>query len=283
MMNRRHFVRLSAGAAAGGLLGLEHPSFLGKAEAAQSTLDRIGLQLYTVRTLLERDFEGTMAAVANVGFHEVEFHDYFGREPRQVRDLLAGLGLDAPASHFPWEALRNDPDGVIETAIAIGHRYVILAWLPPEDRASIDQYADLAAFCNRMGELSKSAGLEFAFHNHDFDFYPIDGKVPFDLLLSETDSDLVDFELDLFWTTKAGRDPLEYFENHPGRFPLCHVKDKAEDQSMVEVGAGGIDFASIFAASELAGLKYYFVEHDEPADPLTSIRSSLEYLEALRY
>ena len=283
MMNRRHFVRLSAGAAAGGLLGLEHVSFLAKAEAAQSSLDRIGVQLYTVRTLLENDFEGTMAAVADIGFHEVEFHDYFGREPQQVRELLTDLGLDAPASHFPSESLRDDPEGVIETALAIGHRYVILAWLPPEDRASIDQYADLAAFCNRMGKLAKSAGLRFAFHNHDFDLYPIEGTVPFDLLISETDPDLVDFELDLFWTTKAGHDPLDYFESHPGRFPLCHVKDMAEDQNMVEVGGGGIDFASIFAASNRAGLEYYFVEHDEPADPLASIRSSFEYLQTLRY
>ena len=156
MIDRRQFVRISAGAAAVGLVGLEHPSLVRLAAAAGGrSLDRIGVQLYTVRRLMEQDFEGTLEAVAKIGFHEVEFHDYFGRQPQQVRDLLDQLGLDAPACHFPWPTLRDDLESAIQTAKTIGHRYVILAWMPPEDRSAIEQYQDLAAFCNRAGKAQK--------------------------------------------------------------------------------------------------------------------------------
>jgi sugar phosphate isomerase/epimerase len=164
-----------------------------------------------------------------------------------------------------------------------GHSYVLLAWLPPEDRSSLAQYRDLAALCNEVGKTCTSAGLQFAYHNHDFEFRTIDGQVPFDVLLNETDPDHVEFEIDLYWITKGGRDPLDYFQAHPGRFTLCHVKDMAEGGAMADVGSGQIDFAAIFARSEQAGLRYFFVEHDEPPDPLASIDSSFNYLKTLRF
>lgn len=284
MLDRRQFVRISAGAALGGLLGFESTSLIGATQAAGArTLDRIGVQLYTVRTLMEKDFEGVLRAVAGIGFHEVEFHDYFGHSPQKVRSLLDELGLDAPAAHFPWPDLRENIDGAIAMAKTIGHRYVILAWLPPEDRSTLAQYEDLAAFCNKAGEACRQAGLQFAYHNHDWEFQPLEGQVPFDLLLNETDPDLVDFEMDLYWITKGGRSPFDYFESHPGRFPLCHVKDMGTNQEWADVGSGSIDFASIFARGEQAGLKYYFVEHDEPVDPLASIEASFDHLESLNY
>lgn len=283
MIDRRHFVKLSTGTALAGFMGIKTLGSGRGAWASPREIDRIGVQLYSVRHLMERDFEGTLEAVARIGFHEVEFHDYFGRSSQEVRALLAELGLDAPAAHFPWQGLNDDPDAIIETAKEVGHRYVILAWLPPEDRSSVEQVQKLAELCNRWGESCRKAGLQFAYHNHDFEFHPIDGQVPFDILLNETDPDLVEFEIDLFWIIKGGRDPLEYFENHPGRFTLCHVKDMAPDQQMVDVGAGEIDFASIFQHSEQAGLKYYFIEHDNPADPLASIESSFKHLEALSF
>jgi len=284
MMDRRHFVRLSCGAAIGGFLGLEHLSRAAAGEVAgDRRLERIGVQLYTVRTLLEEDFEGTLEAVAEIGYDQVEFHRYFGRSPDEVRQILERLGLTSPAAHFPWEEFRTDPAGIIETAQAVGHRYVILAWMPPEERSSIAQYQSLAAFLDEMGTACKAAGLEFAYHNHDFEFAAIDGRVPFDILLNETDPDLVDFEIDFFWMIKGGRDPLSCFASYPGRFRLCHIKDMAPGQQMVDVGAGDIDFATLLAHSDQAGLKYFFVEHDEPGDPLASIAASYDYLSALRY
>jgi sugar phosphate isomerase/epimerase len=232
---------------------------------------------------MEKDFEGTLGAVADIGFRQVEFHDYFGREPRQVREILDRLGLAAPAASFSWQAIKDDHDAVIETALAVGHLYVLLAWLPPEDRTSIAQYRDLAALCNEVGEACQSAGLRFAYHNHDFEFQPIDGQVPFDVLLNETDPDHVEFEIDLFWTVKGGQNPLVYFQSHPGRFTLCHVKDMAGGGTMADVGTGRIDFATIFAKSQQAGLRYFFVEHDNPSDPLASIESSFNHLKNLRF
>ena len=284
MLDRRQFVRISAGAALGGLVGVEVGPLLAAPPAADHrTLERIGVQLYTVRTLLERDFEGTLESVARIGYHTVEFHDYFDHTPQQVRGLLDRLGVDAPAAHFRWPDLQSDLGGVIETAQIIGHRYVILPWLPPEDRATLDQYRYLAEFCNRAGETCREAGLQFGYHHHDWEFQPLEGEVPFDLMLAETDPDLVEFEMDLYWITKGGRSPFEYFDSHPGRFTLCHVKDMGRDRSWADVGSGSIDFASIFARSEQAGLRYFFVEHDEPADPLVSIATSFDYLESLEF
>lgn len=284
MLDRRDFVRLSAGVALGGVLGGDRLALAGSGAApGERSIEKIGVQLYTVRDLLEKDFEGTLAGVAQIGFQQVEFHRYFGRSPEEVRDLLARLGLEAPAKHYSWEEFQDDPDKIVESAGIAGHRYVLLAWMPPEARSSITQYQELAAFFNQMGKACQSAGLKFAFHNHEFEFTPIDGKVPFDVLLNETDPDLVEFEIDLFWTIQGGHDPLAYFKSHPGRFTLCHIKDRAEGGDMVDVGAGEIDFASIFAQMDLGGLQYFFVEHDEPVDPMVSIKTSFQYIEALRF
>lgn len=284
MIDRRHFVKISTGAAFGGILGLAHPSpARGCAALGGRSLERIGVQLYTVRALMEQDFEATLAAIAAIGYRQVEFHDYFGHRPEQVREILDRLGLVTPAAHFSWQAIYEDPDGVIETARAVGHRYVILPWLPPEERTSIAQYRKLASLCNEVGEACTSAGLQFAYHNHDFEFQSIDGQVPFDLLLNETDPHHVEFEIDLYWTVKGGCDPLDHFDAHPNRFTLCHIKDMVEDGGMADVGAGLIDFAAIFAKGEQAGLQYFFVEHDQPTDPLASIEASFNHLEELRF
>ena len=284
MIDRRYFVKVSAGAACGGILGLEHLTLARVAEATgHRSLDRIGVQLYTVRSLLDEDFEGTLEAIAEIGFQQVEFFNYFGRQPQEVRGILDELSLETPAAHFPWQAIKENHEAVIETALAVGHRYVLLAWFPPEERSTISQYQELAALCNRVGRACTSAGLRFAYHNHDFEFQAIDGQVPFDLLLNETDPDHVEFEIDLYWIVNGGCDPLAYFEAHPGRFTLCHVKDMAEGESMADVGAGRIDFATIFAKGEQAGLRYFFVEHDEPEDPLASIEASFNYLKRLRF
>ncbi len=283
-MDRRSFVKATAGVALGGMLGLRRgPAAWAAARVRTRSLGKIGVQLYTVRSLMERDFAGTLEAVADAGFQEVEFAGYFGRPPEEVKAMLEGVGLEAPAAHVPLDALTGDLAGTVEAARAAGHRYLLCAWLAPEDRVSIARYQELAALWNEAGRACREAGMRFGYHNHDFEFETIGGRMPFDVLLEETDPELVDFELDLFWITKGGQDPLRYFERHPGRFPLCHVKDMAADGEMVEVGQGGIDFAAIFAQAELAGLKHFFVEHDQPADPLASIAVSHDYLRALRF
>lgn len=276
MLDRRSFFKISA-AAMGAAYGLPKG-------AAGRTLDRVGLQLYTVRSLMERDFAGTLKQVAEAGYQEVEFAGYFGNEPGAVREILDQVGLDPVAAHLPREAFEKRIDEVIAAAEVIGHRYLILPWLDPGQR-TVEGYESLATMCNDAGKACKSAGLTYGYHNHEFEFEPLadGGKKGFDILLEQTDPDLVTLEMDLFWIARGGADPLAYFERYPGRFALCHVKDMDQDGQMVDVGDGMIDFARIFARSEQAGLEHYIVEHDQPADPLYSIKTSRDNLAVVEF
>jgi len=248
-------------------------------------LTKIGVQLYTVREDMKKDFEGTLAKVASIGYQEVEFAGYYNRTPKQVRDLLDSNRLSAPASHIPLETLRKDIAGSIEAAKTIGLRYIICPWLDPAERRSLDDYKRHADFFNRTGEACQKAGLQFGYHNHDFEFTQLEGEMPYDVLLKGTDPKLVKMELDLYWITRAGQDPLAYFERQPARFELVHVKDMARtpDRAPVEVGRGTIDFKTIFARAERAGVKHFLVEQDEPKSGLDSIKESLEYLRRLEW
>jgi len=241
----------------------------------------LGIQLYTLRGILPDDFEGTLARLAEIGYREVEFAGYHGREPAAVRAALARAGLAAPSAHVPIEALENDWPRTLEAARTIGHQWLVVAWVPEELRPDLDGWRRVAERFNHAAAAAREAGLGFAYHNHDFEFVPLEGRVPYDVLLEETDPDLVRLELDLYWITKGGHDPLDYFQRFPGRFPLVHVKDMGEDGGMVDVGRGTIDFARVIARAEQAGITHWFVEHDVPADPLRTARVSYQNLRAL--
>lgn len=283
--DRRQFLAAAGAGLAGAMLPVLLPGPLEAAalESPAGRLGPIGVQLYTLRSILPRDFEGTLAALREIGYREVEFAGYHGRSVKQVRSALDRAGLSAPASHVPFEALRDEPNRVLDEAEAVGHKYLVVAWLAEADRQSVPALVRTAAAFNRIGEQVSERGLHFAYHNHDFEFVRVGGRVPFDLLLDDTVSDLVSFEMDLFWVAKGGADPLAYFEQYPGRFPLVHVKDMAAGQKMTEVGKGNIDWGRIFAKRKLAGIEHYFVEHDEPTDPLASVRTSYDYLRKLRF
>ena len=283
MINRRRFLKSAAGASFGGLW-IAHTSF-GR-NLVKNKMKAIGLQLYTVRNQMEKDFDDTLAKVASIGYKEVEFAGYFNRTPQQVKSVMSANGLTSPSTHVSLKALSENWQKTIETAAAIGHRYLICAYLVPEERKSLDDYKRHADEFNRAGEACKKAGIQFGYHNHDFEFPPLDGAVPFDLLLQKTDANLVKIELDLYWIIKAKQDPLKYFASHPGRFPLLHVKDmdNTPKQFFTEVGRGVIDFKPIFAQSRKAGVKHYFVEQDQcPGSPLDSIKVSFDYLSKLEF
>jgi sugar phosphate isomerase/epimerase len=169
---------------------------------------------------------------------------------------------------------REDPLPLIEKATAVGNDYVTVAWLNPEDRQSLDDYRRWADTFNQAGEVCRENGIRLAYHNHDFELLPIDGQLPFDILLSETDPALVDFELDMFWVRKAGQDIINVLNKAPGRFTMAHIKDMDEQGNMVEVGTGVINFESILANEAAMGLRHLFAEHDEPADPFKSVAIS---------
>lgn len=283
VITRRSFVKGAAGAVFGGM-SLAGSELL--AARYVKGIERVGLQLYTLRREMEKDFEGTLDKVAAIGFKEVEFAGYFGRTPQQVKAALSRSGLSAPAAHVPLQSMRTDWSKTLESANQMGHRYLVLAYLLPDERKSLDDYKKLAELMSKAGEECKRAGLQFAYHNHDFEFESMQGGMPYDLLLKETDPKLVKMELDLYWIAKAGQEPAKYFAMYPGRFELFHVKDMdgTARKHFTEVGRGVIDFKQIFGQSKQSGVKHYFVEQDEtPGSPFDSIKVSYDYLRQVRF
>jgi sugar phosphate isomerase/epimerase len=259
--------------------------------AAPHRIEKIGLELYTVRGALDKDFEGTLARVAKDGYKEVELAQVFAHlpdfspSPKRAREILDANGLSAPASHIPYSAISTENlPKVIEASKILGHSYVVN---PSIDRAVLKQpdgWKRAAEAFNRAGEETMKFGIQFGYHNHVEEFKPLpDGKLPYDVLLDETDPKLVNMEMDLGWAHEAGADPLKYFAKYPGRFPLVHVKDFDKNRTMVDVGKGEIDWKAIFSKADLAGIKHYFVEFDDPKSPFDSIQASYAYLENLRF
>lgn len=291
-ITRRTFLgQLAAGAAVSGRA---------LSAVADQRIERLGVQLYTVRTLLAKDFEGTLAKVAGLGYKEVEFAGYFDQAPKTVRGILDRHGLTAPAAHVDYPSLGERFPQVVEASQVVGHRFLVNPWIDEQMRKQPDIWKRAAETFNRAGEISRKAGIQFAYHNHHFEFVPVDGQRPYDTLLERCDPDLVKMELDLCWITAAGEDPLRYFQRYPGRFPLVHVKGLRAmpgraaspagvpiDQVLANISDVGaddvIDWKRIFAQSSQAGIRHYFVEHDRPASPLDSLRASARFLQDLRF
>jgi sugar phosphate isomerase/epimerase len=243
-------------------------------------LERIGIQLYTVRELMTRDAAGTLEKLATIGYKEVEFAGLYGKSARQMRALLDRYGLTAPSSHIGTAEMRGDWERTLADAATLGQRYITCAWIDERER-TLNGYREVAELFNRSGEAARKAGLQLCYHNHDFEFARLGDTVPYDLLLRDCDPKLVKMEMDIYWLVKGGRDPLEYFQWYPGRFPLVHVKDMDASGKMVDVGKGVIGFRGIFEHAKQAGIEHSFVEHDEPKDPLATARASYEYLRTL--
>ena len=263
--------------------------------APSRRLKNIGLHLYTLRREMAQDFTGTLAKVAALGYSEMEFAGYFDKSSKEVRQILDQLGMTSPATHIPLPMIRDNLETEIETALIIGQKYMVVPFIPPNER-TLDHYHRNAELLNRAGEACKSAGLQMGYHNHNFEFAATDSQIPYDILLAETDPELVAMEMDLFWIMYAGVDPIPYFKKHPGRFAMLHVKDMDSSRRMVDVGSGSIDFAELFSYRNTAGFKHYFVEHDNPGgrrsggrrtgggragDGLTSVAASIKALRNL--
>jgi sugar phosphate isomerase/epimerase len=263
-ISRRLLLTAAASAGAAAALGLGP----GISPAAAGPTARVpGIQLYTLRGSMAEDPLSTLTAVAAMGFGAVEFAGYHGRDPATLKSWLDELGLSAPAAHVNPHELRDDPQRLIDDAVVMGHRYLVVAWLDEKDRRTADQYRGWAEVLNRAGEMARDAGVRMAYHNHDFEFVPVDGEVPQRVLMAETDPALVDFELDFFWVRKAGLDIAEVLAWAPERFRLAHLKDIDEEGNMVDVGTGTIDFAGLLSSELGAAIDHPFVEHDNSPDP----------------
>ncbi len=297
MMNRRAFLHTSVAAAAAS-------AFARDTWAQDRKIDRIGLQLYSVRTLMKADVAGTLAKVAAIGFKEVEFAGLFDQAPKDVRAMLDKNGLTAPATHVDWATVENKLPETIETARILGHQFIIVPYVGETERKQPDIWKRAADLFNKAGAETLKSGIQFAYHQHGFEFVPsaaLGGKLPYDYLLENTDPKLVKMELDICWTVAAEQDPVKYFERFPGRFPLVHVKDWLKDGSpgapyagalgpdtkftgqMANVGQGSIDWKRILSNAGKGGVKHYIVEHDNPKSPLEDLTGSFKYLSALRF
>ena len=295
-MDRRTFLGVLSGAAATTLMSRN----MVWAED-EHKINTIGIQLYTVRDALKRDYDGTLAQLAQMGYREVESgKDHDKPDPHEMRDALMRHGLTSPSYHVDWNSLGADWPKVIEANKIVGRTYLVNPWIDEEVRNKPDGWKHATDTLNKAGEISKKAGIQFAYHNHWIEFVPLaDGKLPYDILLENLDPNLVKMEMDLGWITVGGQDPVKYFERYPGRFPMVHVKyvhkltDAASVRSsrfagehmtiLADVGTGIINWKRIFAHSQQAGIKHYFVEHDNPKDGLQTARVSCEYLQKLRF
>lgn len=282
MPSRRNFVKQSA------LLSASF--FLDKSDWAYKE-SPIGVQLYTLRSDMQKDPRGTLEQVAKLGYKQVETFGYgggkwFGFTPQELATILKDNGLTSPSGHVfsgslflnkDWE---NAWQKAIEDASVIGQEYMVIPWLEEKGR-TIDNYKRIAEGLNKAAEYTRKAGKKTVYHNHDFEFVTVDGQSGFDILTKGTDAKQVFFELDIYWAVRAGRDPIALFQQYPHRFPLWHVKDmdKTEKKFFTEVGNGVIDFSSIFKKAGQSGMKHFFVEQDVcPGPPLESIGKSIAYL-----
>ena len=242
---------------------------------------KIGVQLWTVRDALAVSVPDTLEAVADAGYRNVEPFSFHGYTAEEFAALLDQYGLRAPSMHTNIDALANDLDQVIADANAIGARFVTLAWVAPEWRTE-EGVAEMAAILNEAGEQLRRSGMQLAYHNHDFEFTTVfdDGRTMYEVLTASTDPHLVKLQVDTYWVVAGGADPVEVIEEYGNRVVTLHVKDRAEDGSFADVGEGTIDFAEIF---DTRPFHYYFVENDQPDDPIDSINDSYGNLRSLCY
>jgi sugar phosphate isomerase/epimerase len=267
----------------------------------------IGIQLYTVNAPLQENARRTLETLRDIGFGEVESAGFAGRSAKEFRRLLDDAGLACPSAHLSFDL--DNLGAAFEDAHALGASYAASGSLPaPAGSArsaaasakrsmSLDEAKRTAELANRIGDAAKRAGLQYVYHNHDFEFVDQGGgAIGYDVLLRETDPRLVQFEIDCGWMIFAGHDPVEYFKKYPHRFAMIHVKDflppgrgnaapgGAADMQGAELGRGSIDYKPIFAAAGKAGLRHYFVEQEGPfarMDQLQAARVDYDYLHAM--
>ena len=295
MQNRREFLKISATGSVGMML-------LGSAGCSSGVVnDRksfgVGIQLYSIRDAMSADVPGTLKKVSDIGYKNLELASYadgkfYGYSPAEFKKLIGDLGLVPLSSHTQVESAGITMDKaklMADSHAELGVKFCIKPWIEPVDR-NIEQYKKMIADCNEVGKITKSVGIQFGYHNHNFEFNNINGIVPYyDIFLKEMDADLITMELDLFWASKAGQDPVEMFKKYPGRFQLLHMKDMHHNQApfyevvkddICSVGEGVIDFKKILAAKQTAGAKYIFVEDDNQGNgkPFEGIDTSIKNL-----
>jgi sugar phosphate isomerase/epimerase len=246
----------------------------------------VAIQLYTVREPSREDFEGTLRRLAAGGARAVEFAGYHGLPIGELRALLDELGLRVVGSHVPLAAWEARPEESLQEIVALGGEYGIVPWVPEERRGSAVSARELAANLNRWAEAARDAGLGFAYHHHEFEFDPLpdgDGDTMFDILTKETDPNLVGIEVDVYWAAYAGIDPAHLLRELQGRVPLLHLKDMASgpERAILPTGEGILRWDEILSAASAAGVRWWVIEQDNPANPENEALLAVRNAEAM--
>lgn len=319
-MNRRKFIQSSVLlTAAAGVL----PTWAKSMHEMQSA-EKYGVALFTLPKSLSEDFEGTLKMISEIGYKELEFYGpydysvqsakddwqnaagflgfsgsgYFGKSPKELKTLLDTYGLTAPSIHVDLPTLEQNMGAVAEAAHIIGHKYVGIAMIPDDMRQDLEGYKKTVEVFNKVGENAKKHGLTFFYHNHGYGHQPKEGTVPFSYILENTDPETVKMQMDVFWFTAAGVDPIAMLENNPGRFPLLHLKDMSEMKTfqgagetmqewmelfpyLADAGTGALPLEEIIQSAKNSGAKHFFLEKDMTPEPKSALQNSYNFLSNL--
>jgi sugar phosphate isomerase/epimerase len=278
MKTRRDFLKKTGTFAAGSLL---LPSF------AKTTkiVDNIGVQLYSVRKEMLADAKGTLKELSKIGVKQIESAGsekgyYYGLQPKEMKDICNDLGMTLSSGHIH---LDNKWQQTMEDAFSAGLQYLICSSMPTAGQ-TVDNYKKTAAAFNKAGDDCQKMNIKFGYHNHDYEFEKESGQVLYDVLLNDTNPNLVYMELDLGWVVASGNDPLAYFKKYPGRFPLWHLKDMdLQKKQSVEFGKGSLPILEILKHSNQSGMKYFYVEQEEyEVNAMQSLKQDMNYLAKLK-
>ena len=288
-LDRRDFLKKS-GAFASTLALAPWASFANQ-HALSGSIAQFGLQLYTLRDDLPKDPKAILKQVASFGYKQLEGYEgpqglWWGMSAGDFKKHLDSLGLNMISSHCDTE---KNFDKKCEEAASVGLKYLLSPWVGPQK--TLDDYKKLANNFNKLGETCQKHGLRFAYHNHDYSFKKLDGQIPQDIFMNETNPALVDFEMDMYWVVTAGEDPITWMKKHPNRFKLCHVKDRSktapseDGDASVDLGTGKIDYKTILKQSVKLGMKYFIVEQEkyEGTTPLKSAEVDAKWLQNLKF
>ncbi len=317
-MQRRQFISHSVKASASALL------FSSEVFKTSPLLDKIGIQFFSLPKMLDNDLPASLEMLSKIGYKEVELYGpypfsspsaierwnsvtpslgfkgsgYFGHSAVEMKKLLHDNGLSVPSIHTDLDTLQTRMNKLGEAAQVLGNTYVVLPLIPAENRKTLDDYKKMAEVFNKIGESAKKEGIRFAYHNHGYGWKAIDGQIPVELIFANTDPSLVFFEMDIFWTTAGGADPLTLLGKYKNRYPLMHVKDMKKKMhfsgdggdsnqwielfpDMTTAGSGVLDLKSIITRAKENGVKHFIVEQDMVNEPQKALKLSYDYLASL--
>jgi sugar phosphate isomerase/epimerase len=290
---RREFLKLASSLGTGIFLtGIANK--LGGCNTVSKITDSnkvFGLQLYTLRSDMPKDPKGVLKQVASFGYKQIESYEhdklgmFWGMTNTEFKNYMDELGMRIVASHCNIE---NNFQQKAEQASAIGMEYLICPYIGRQK--TLDDYKRFAEKFNNRGEICKKAGIKFAYHNHEYTFQQQDGQFPHDILMQNTDANLVDYEMDIYWVVTAGQDPVHWLNKYPNRFTLSHVKDRKKEAPLsntdasIVVGTGQINFKQVLSVAEKKGMKYFIVEQEryDGTTPMKAVQQNAEYMKRLK-